>query len=335
MEHIGEIAQYTLPFLVLGHSITFNPVLLLMTWVVISILTISAILVTRNLQKKPTKMQSVFELLYQGFEDLVTATLGEKHAKKYFPYITTLFIFILISNFLGILPPIFKFIYILVAQLDKGNMQAAGFHLDTLIIPAFVIYIWLITGIVYMFNLIKTKKLPSFKGTGYAIGTLLGLVLLLIFNFPVLLPIPDFLYSWLSFVPAFEEPTKFLSTPLGLGLLSAIVVHYSAIKVKGLKGYFGGYNEPLPDKGIWLFLFWINPFFYLNVIGELAKVVSHSFRLFGNILGGSIIILIVSSLLQFIALPVFLQAFFGLFAGGIQAFVFSMLAVTYIAVMIK
>ena len=73
----------------------------------------------------------------------------------------------------------------------------------------------------------------------------------------------------------------------------------------------------------------------LNVIGELAKIVSISFRLFGNIMGGAIIILVVSYLTFNILLPPFLNVFFGLFVGTIQAFVFTMLTVVYISVQLK
>ena len=73
----------------------------------------------------------------------------------------------------------------------------------------------------------------------------------------------------------------------------------------------------------------------LNVIGEIAKVVSISFRLYGNIMGGSIIILVVSDLVYQLILPPFLYGFFGLFVGTIQAFVFTMLTLVYISVQMK
>jgi F-type H+-transporting ATPase subunit a len=73
----------------------------------------------------------------------------------------------------------------------------------------------------------------------------------------------------------------------------------------------------------------------LNVIGELAKVVSISFRLFGNIMGGSIIVLVVSYLTYSILLPPFLNAFFVIFIGAIQAFVFTMLTLVYISVQVN
>jgi F-type H+-transporting ATPase subunit a len=102
-----------------------------------------------------------------------------------------------------------------------------------------------------------------------------------------------------------------------------VIAHYVGIKTKGFKAYIKEYFEPM---------FFMMP---LNLIGELAKIVSISFRLFGNIMGGSIIILVVSYLTYSIILPPFLNAFFGLFVGTIQAFVFTMLTVVYISTQAK
>ena len=136
-----------------------------------------------------------------------------------------------------------------------------------------------------------------------------------------------FLMFWLSnligILPFMEEPTKDINTTLSLGVVGFLVAHYSGIKFKGLGRYLKEYCEPI---------FFMMP---LNIIGELAKVVSISFRLFGNIMGGSIIILVVSYLVYSLVLPPFLYAFFGLFVGTIQAFVFAMLSLVYIAVQIK
>jgi len=75
--------------------------------------------------------------------------------------------------------------------------------------------------------------------------------------------------------------------------------------------------------------------FPLNIVGEFAKVISISFRLFGNIMGGAIIVIVVSHLLFFVAIPVVLNAFFGLFVGSVQAFVFTMLYLTYTSVAVR
>lgn len=71
----------------------------------------------------------------------------------------------------------------------------------------------------------------------------------------------------------------------------------------------------------------------LEMIGEVGKVVSHSMRLFGNIFGGVIIMVVISKLTKYVMIPTLLSGFFGIFVGTVQAFVFSMLALVYIAVL--
>jgi F-type H+-transporting ATPase subunit a len=135
-----------------------------------------------------------------------------------------------------------------------------------------------------------------------------------------------FLFIWFSnnigIVPYMGEPTRDINVPLGHMLIMLAIVHFEAIRIKGIKKYVHEYFQPF---------FIMMP---LNVIGELAKGVSLSFRLFGNIAGGAIIIVVVSYLIKYTVVPVGLNLFFGLFVGTIQAFVFTMLAMTYIAVAI-
>jgi len=90
------------------------------------------------------------------------------------------------------------------------------------------------------------------------------------------------LCNWWGIIPGFEEPTKDLNTPLGLGLMGFFLTHTASIRAKGIGPYLKEYTHPF---------FIMAP---LNVVGELAKVVSISFRLFGNIMGGAIIITVVS-----------------------------------------
>lgn len=151
------------------------------------------------------------------------------------------------------------------------------------------------------------------------------------------------LSNFMGFLPTsyFEEPTADINSTLALGLMAILIATYCGVKSKGAWGYFTELLGPmwsqegatgfamLAGKASALF------FFPLNVIGEIAKVVSISFRLFGNIIGGSIIILVVSTLVFNTVLPVGLDLFFIFFVGTVQAFVFTMLALTYIAVAIK
>lgn len=139
--------------------------------------------------------------------------------------------------------------------------------------------------------------------------------------------------NWLPIlpIPGLEAPTGDLNTPLALALLCFFISHMSGIKYRGFKNYILEFFEPmLIIKGKKV----PNPFMaVLNIVGEFGKVISHSFRLFGNILGGAIILLIISNLLHYILLPIALHAFFGLFIGGLQAFIFGMLGLTYISLL--
>jgi len=149
----------------------------------------------------------------------------------------------------------------------------------------------------------------------------------------------------ISIIPWLEEPTKDLNTTLALSVISFVYIQAYAIQTHGFFSYMKEYFSPL-------FLM-----FPLNVVGKLATIVSMSFRLFGNIYGGATIgsiffNLIRSSLsldtlaittgIKFTGLFVFGTAinltivmFFGLFEGFIQAFVFSMLALTYLSTAIR
>jgi F-type H+-transporting ATPase subunit a len=129
-----------------------------------------------------------------------------------------------------------------------------------------------------------------------------------------------FLCNSIGIIPGLLEPTRDLNTPLSLGIMGFFLTHTSAIREKGILNYLKEYAEPF---------FIMAP---LNIVGELAKVISISFRLFGNIFGGAVIIVVVSPLIYHLVIPPFLSAFFGLFVGLVQAFVFTMLTITYIAV---
>jgi F-type H+-transporting ATPase subunit a len=152
------------------------------------------------------------------------------------------------------------------------------------------------------------------------------------------------LSNFMGFFPThyFEEPTADINCTLGLGIMGMVIATYCSITTKGVGGYLEELAGPLwaqegakggalvAGKASALF------FFPLNVVGELAKIVSISFRLFGNIIGGAIIIIVVGHLVyRFSLLAIGLDFFFIFFVGTVQAFVFTMLTLTYIAVAIK
>ena len=129
------------------------------------------------------------------------------------------------------------------------------------------------------------------------------------------------------------QPTGNYSVTLALAIISVILREKEALKTNGVKGYFKGLFEPF------------FPFVIPNLFGKIAPLVSMSLRLFGNILSGSIIMTLVyafctwlSSLVPVIGAfnfigpivaPV-LHAYFDVFAGCIQMFIFITLTQVYI-----
>jgi len=123
----------------------------------------------------------------------------------------------------------------------------------------------------------------------------------------------------IGLLPGVPSPTGDLNTTLGLALVVFLVSHYQGMKEKGVWGYLKSFGEPV------IFLL------PLNVVGELAKPISHSFRLFGNVVGGGIIITLIYQAAPGL-IPVPLHAWFDLFVGAIQALIFGMVAIAYISV---
>ncbi len=118
-----------------------------------------------------------------------------------------------------------------------------------------------------------------------------------------------------------RPPTADLNTTLGLSLMTFFMIHYTGIKLKGFGGYLKGFLEPLP---------FLLP---INIMGEIATPISLSFRLFGNILGGVIIMTLVYQALGMFAIlvPAVLHVYFDLFAGLLQSFIFAMLTMVFIS----
>ena len=198
-----------------------------------------------------------------------------------------------------------------------------------------IIMSWIVMAVLILFGILATRKIGFLPGSYQTIAEVLVAAFEGLVNdaldegnrqyFPLIMTL--FLFLWLcnlmGIVPYLSEPTKDLNTPLAYGVLGFFIAHYAGIKTKGIKAYLSEYFQPI---------FFMAP---LNIIGELSKVVSISFRLFGNIMGGSIIIAVVSHLVYNLVLPPVLNAFFGLFVGTIQAFVFTMLTLVYISVQTK
>jgi len=121
----------------------------------------------------------------------------------------------------------------------------------------------------------------------------------------------------LSVVPGYQPPTGSLSTTAALAACVFIAVPLYGIASQGLLGYLAHYVRPTV-----LML----PF---NVVGELSRTLALAVRLYGNIMSGTVISAI---LIGFVPLfvPILMQLF-GLLTQMIQAYIFAVLAMVYIA----
>ncbi len=133
------------------------------------------------------------------------------------------------------------------------------------------------------------------------------------------------LISNISGLFGLRPPTADYGVTFPLALLSFILIHFNQFKHQTPKEIWVDMCSPLPP--------WLPIWFPINVISELAVPVSLSLRLFANILSGTIIMALIYALLSKIAYfwPGALHAYFDIFSGCIQTYVFCMLTMTYIS----
>jgi F-type H+-transporting ATPase subunit a len=137
--------------------------------------------------------------------------------------------------------------------------------------------------------------------------------------------IPGFLGSFFVFsagkeIPLLRSPNSDLTTTLALAIFSVISIQFFSLEILGLKRYLGRFfNFTSPAKFILGFF---------ETISEGVKVLSFSFRLFGNIFAGEILLLVIAFLVPYIIpLPFMILE---VFVGIVQAFIFAMLTLTFI-----
>ena len=216
-----------------------------------------------------------------------------------------------------------------------------------------LILAWLVMGIIILFGVMSTRKLSLIPGRlqnfmELVIEKAYGFIKSVIgtdrdtervFPFIVTFFIFILLSNWFGlipgvgtigigenghFLPFLRAPTSDLNTTLAYAMISVIITNIFGIAAIGFFKHFGkfiSFKSPLA--------FFVG---ILESIAEVAKILSFSFRLFGNIFAGEVLLIVVASLIPYIA-PI---PFLGLeiFVGFIQALVFSMLTLVFIKVAI-
>lgn len=260
---------------------------LLTSWLAILILALFAFLATRNMSLAPSGLQNALEMIVEAILGLCESVAGPR-GRKFFPIVATIFLFVLVSNLLGLIPGFGPIGTITL----KGGDPPKG---------------------------LITYEAPSvFAANEEEEG-----------RPPVLAP----------FV---RSPSTDINFPLALALISVGLTQIFGMQALGLFGYWGKFFN---FKRLGLFfvgllrgkakvgdlLYGLLDIFIglVEFVSEVGKIVSFTFRLFGNIFAGEVMLLIMSFL--FLAFPLI---FYGLevFVGVIQGFVFAILTLAFMSI---
>ena len=290
-----------------------------------------------RIEQVPHRGQSALEGLVGFFRELVHATMGPKLGPTYVPLIGTIFLFVWVANIIGLVPKFGE--WVRLGQIGYGEYVVQG---------DFPFGWWRIGG--FTFPAIEE---PS-KNVNFPWS--LGIMVFVIMHVTAVRQkgVAGYSHEYFSpFLGGFKIDGRqaggriirsiflgFESALIGavVGLIAAAALSpWFAIVWLGVTGLFfvwgvvDSYRRCPAEKDLHVGIPNVL-MFPLNVVGKFAEIVSMSFRLFGNIFGGVVIGIIVAGLLSHMVLPIGLSLFFGLFVGTIQAFVFTMLSVTYITI---
>ncbi|MCX5852655.1 MAG: F0F1 ATP synthase subunit A [Deltaproteobacteria bacterium] len=197
--------------------------------------------------------------------------------------------------------------------------------------PPHVTYTWVIMLLLIGLAYLATRHLDVYPGKiqhvfEFIIGTIRTLIVDAIGPegirfFPLLATIAIFILTanLLGIIPGFDSPTNNLNTTVSMALVVFIMTHVVGIRVHGFR-YIKQFLGP-----VW----WMAPIMLpIEVISHMARPLSLSVRLFGNIMGEDLVLGIVVLLVPFLVpLPIFVLM---IFTSVIQTLVFMMLSMIYI-----
>ncbi len=143
------------------------------------------------------------------------------------------------------------------------------------------------------------------------------------FMFPLIASLGFFILcsNYMGMIPGFFSPTANVNTTAACALIVVVTTHVLGVKFHGVK-YIKHFMGP-----VW----WLTPLIMpIEIIGHIARVLSLSIRLFGNIFGEELVLGILFFLAGLYLAPLPMM-FLGLFTGFIQAFIFCLLSSMYFA----
>jgi F-type H+-transporting ATPase subunit a len=194
-----------------------------------------------------------------------------------------------------------------------------------------IAYTWLIMGLLVLLSVLATKALKAVPGglqnfMEVIVGGIENMMLETMGEhgkpfFPLIATLALFILvsNLIGLVPGFFPPTANINTTAACAVVVFIATHVVGIKHHGIK-YVKHFMGPI---------IWLAPMmFFIEVIGHLSRVISLTLRLFGNMNGHELVLMIFFGLAPFLVpLPMMLM---GVLVSFIQAFVFMLLAMIYI-----
>lgn len=254
---------------------------LLTTLVVDVIIILLAIWTRLSLKEVPQGFGNFMEFVIEALYNLTQSVAG-KQARKFFPIVATIFLFVIISNYSGLIPGV---------------------------------------GSINVYHSAGAHNGEEHKGEGEDHGSLVGEPLAALQG-SVLFASPAAEEGGYKAVPLFRAPSADLNMTFALALVVMVLVQVWGVQALGGRYFKKFFNFSGGGMGIIMGLAGI-----LELISEVAKVISFAFRLFGNIFAGEVLLAVMAFLITFL-IPI---PFYGLelFVGFIQALVFMMLAVVF------
>jgi F-type H+-transporting ATPase subunit a len=273
----------------------------MLTGIVVSIfLIVFAIKSSKKIKAhgKPKGIQNIVEMVFESLLNLMIGIAGDQKAKEFFPVVATLFLFILFSNWSGLIPGVGTIgikensVDVSVASKKHNNQPVESTLINTDdTLPLEEIHVLKNDEVSKETDLEQKIPIESTEKHEETEETI---------------------------IPLARAPSADLNTTLALALVSMVGVQIVGVKYLKL-GYFKKFFDlSSPMK----FVLGI-----LELVSELSRVISFSFRLFGNIFAGEVLLTVMLTLLPFLApLP-----FLGLevFVGLIQALVFAVLTLVF------
>ncbi len=249
---------------------------LLVTYITILLFIIVVALIRAKKNIIPVGLQNVVEYIMEYFYNLICEVFGsEEKGRKFFPLIMTIFLFVLIINWFGLLPGVGSIGFYRKAEhnVEVVEEQAAKEVKE---------------------EHSETEIEHSEQEKGHS----------------------------MVFVPLFRGASADLNTTLALALISVIFTQIYSIQILGFKGFLKRF---IKLKNPIMFFVGI-----LELIAEIAKIISFSFRLFGNIFAGEVLLTVMLFLLPFVVPLPFLAL--EIFVGVVQAIIFSFLTLFFIKI---